>query len=102
MVEVLVSDVARNNLKEIKKFIANDSPLNAERVIKKITTTFHQLKKYPEIGKPVAVFKNGFVRRLLCYRYIIFYVFENNVVTIVAIHHSSRNINIEADILSKD
>jgi len=83
---------ARKDLKEIKKYISFDSPLQANRVVEKIIVETQKLSKYPELGRPVITTKKVIVRQILVFKYRIFYRVLNDKIEVLSIYHSSRLI----------
>ena len=91
---VNVSKSAKNDLKEIIRFIAKENPMNSLDVLKRIETRIKSLEKFPE--------KGGFVPELLKhnikdYRQLIespwkiIYKIDNDTVNILIIIDSRRN-----------
>ncbi len=91
---------ALQDLKNIHDYIAKDSVVNAKRFIQAIKDHITILNKYPEIGNQVFPNRYKNLRQLLHKAYRIIYYYENDVVTIITIHHQSRlieNIKVVKD-----
>lgn len=93
MVQKIVwSKEARQNLLEIKNYIANDSLFYAEKLVKGITGKVKVLRNYPEIDKIVLHTDKATFRRLLYKSYCIVYVLQRSSVYIVTVYHQSRQL----------
>jgi toxin ParE1/3/4 len=91
---------ALQDLKNIHDYIANDSAVNAKRFIQAIKDHVTILNKYPEIGSQIFTNRYNNLRQLLHKSYRIIYYYENDIVTIITIHHQSRlieNIKVVKD-----
>jgi toxin ParE1/3/4 len=72
---LIIPEQARQDLKDITKYIADDSPIRARSFIKELKTYFEdRLKQLPLSGKAV----KGLVRMLPYKRYIILYIVDEN------------------------
>ncbi|MDI9365637.1 MAG: type II toxin-antitoxin system RelE/ParE family toxin [Flavobacterium sp.] len=92
MAIVKYSKPALSDIKDIRDYISQDSPVNARRFIKSIQERVIILEKYPEIGHLVLPERFTKLRQLLHKSYRIVYHFSNDVVTIITIHHQTRLI----------
>jgi toxin ParE1/3/4 len=81
---------AINDLKEIKNYIAEDSSLYATRFLNNIRAKIATLKKNPTIGRPILAERFSNLRQILFNAYRIVYLYDNEVVTIITVHHQSR------------
>ena len=88
--EIIWSAEAKKNLAEIKKYIENDSLFYAERVVRQIYEKTNILYKHPEYGKPVLVYGQITLRRLLYKSYRIIYLLRNDKAFIVSVFHQAR------------
>ncbi len=84
-----------DDLKDIKNYIAEDSELEAEKVINKILIDIERLSQFPESG----TFLKNKIRCSLKYRYIITYSYatvyyvENDDVIILTVLHLARDFS---------
>ncbi len=95
MSKIVLSYNAKNDLKEIKRYIANelDNEIAASNTISKITKSIRRLETQPLIGTPlssVIEFDTNY-RFLVCGNYMAFYRFENNTVLVARIIYGGRD-----------
>ena len=90
MVKLEYSIPARNDLKSIYNFIAFDSGYYAKTFIKEVRDRIKVLKTYPEEGRIIYPTRHKELRQILFKNYCILYVYNNDLVSIVSIHHQSR------------
>ena len=91
---VNVSKSAKNDLKEIIKFIANNNPMNALNVLKRIEDRINSLEKFPERGGYVPeLLKHNIkdYRQLIESPWKIIYKIDKNIVNVLIIIDSRRN-----------
>ena len=96
MVQIVWSQRARNDLKEISDYISQDSPENAEKYIRKIIMKTRKLVKFPQLGRVVleVELSNPIYRELIYDNYRIIYRYFNNTVEIISILHGKRMFDI--------
>ena len=94
------SDRAIDNLKAIEKYIAQDSPFQANKVINELLDYSEKLMTFPEMGSVVLELSAMKLRQLTKYSYRIMYSFEDNIVTIIAVLHGKQDVL--AQFLKKD
>jgi toxin ParE1/3/4 len=89
MMEVLWLEEAIQDLKEIGRFIAEDDPAAAYRVLTKIETSGHSLLQNPHLGRQGRVAKT---RELIVpgLPYILPYYIKGQEIRILAVMHTSR------------
>jgi addiction module RelE/StbE family toxin len=89
MMEVVWLDEALQDLKEIGRYIAEDDPAAAYRVLTKIEASTNSLQHHPQLGHPGRVPKS---RELVVpgLPYIIPYYIKRQEVRILAVMHTSR------------
>jgi toxin ParE1/3/4 len=92
MVKLQYSKPALADLRAIYLYISNDSPANAKRFILKLKDRIKILKFYPETGREVFPDKFSSLRQVLHKSYRIIYLYENETLTIITVHHQSRLI----------
>ena len=83
-VEIRVNPVAAADLQEIKDYITQDNPDAAQKTVKSILSKIESLLEFPEIGSllaPKIKLKSKY-RYLVSGPYYIFYVHENNIVSV--------------------
>jgi len=91
---VNVNKTAKNDIRQIVKYISKNNPMNALKILKKIEDRIKTLNKFPERG--------GYVPELLKYNikdyrqlietpWKIIYKIDNNIVNVLVIIDSRRN-----------
>ncbi len=91
MFKLILSPQAREDLFDIWFYIAEDSTINADRFIDKLTNKCQWLTEFPETG----VLRDDLERNLQCFsvdRYLLFYKVTDKNLELVRVLHSSRNI----------
>ena len=97
MVKLKYSRPALTDLHNTFLYISNDSVVNAQQFVRTIKNRIKILKSYPETGMPLFPQKFTYVRQVLYKSYRVIYMYERDIITILAIQHQSRLIeNIEA------
>ena len=89
MMEVTWLDGALQDLKEIGRYIAEDDPAAAYRVLTKIEASTNSLQRHPQLGHPRRVPKTPELV-ISCLPYIIPYYIKRQEVRILAVMHTSR------------
>lgn len=95
MVKVNVSPEARNDLREIKKYIAKElySPKAADNTISKIMKRIRELSDFPEIGsrlESVTDIQSDY-RFLVCGNYTAFYRYDKKAVYVDRVMYGRRD-----------
>lgn len=91
MIKITWSILAHNDLGEVEKFIAKNSPYYALRTIQKIYDRVNVLKKFPKSGRVVPEFNDSTIRELLEGNYrIVYYIANKQTIIVLRIHHASR------------
>ena len=91
--KVIISDEAKNNIKEIFDYISLDSLRYAKETTQNIRLYIRKLKESPYIGKYVLELKNKQYRELIYKNYKIVYSISKskNEIYILFIVHRARN-----------
>jgi toxin ParE1/3/4 len=84
---------ALEDMHEIYRFIALDSLKFAELTKDRIFELVKHLETFPKIGRIVPEFENEEFREIIYKNYRIIYQIKENVIEILAIFHSSKNLN---------
>ena len=99
--EVIWSHVAENDLRNIIKYVAEDSPVNASNVFKKIRQKASSLYTLPERGRIVQELRDHGIlqyRELTISPWRVIYRISGKIVYVLSILDSRQNIE---DILLK-
>lgn len=92
MVKVVWTEFAVDDLRSIHSFISKDSKKYADRFIDKLIARTDQLEKNPNSGRVVPEFNVETVRELIEGNYRIIYKVDQDLIAIVRIHHSARQL----------
>jgi len=91
---VNVNKTAKNDLREIIKFISKNNPMNGLNILKRIEERMNTLNHFPERGGYVPeLLKNNIkdYRQLIESPWRIIYKIDNNIVNVLLIIDSRRN-----------
>nr|VFJ53959.1 MAG: addiction module toxin, RelE/StbE family [Candidatus Kentron sp. FW]VFJ58094.1 MAG: addiction module toxin, RelE/StbE family [Candidatus Kentron sp. FW] len=84
---------ARADIRDLKAYIAKDSPYYARRFTERIIASVENLETFPKMGRLVPEAKGRKdVRELIYQGYRIIYLTQPKQVFIVTILHGSRNL----------
>ena len=83
---------ARTDLRELKAYIAKDSPFYARRFIERIITTVEKLSEHSHLGRLVPEAQRDDVRELLIQHYRVIYQTKGERLYIVTVVHGSRDL----------
>lgn len=91
MKSLVIAEPAARDLAEIVDYIALDNPSAAEAVFRGITTTAGKLPQFPAMGRPG---RHPETREMSVtgLPYVIVYDVGADVVTILAVFHTSRDL----------
>ena len=84
---------ARNDLKQIHDYIAEDSKYYSRRVIQEIVAKTETLTDFPEIGRIVPEISDQNIRELIVYSYRLVYEISAGGIEILAIIHGRRDFD---------
>ncbi len=91
--KIRINPLATADLQEIKKYISEDSGEDAVKTVKDIIEKIERLVDFPEMGTMLMYkirYKSKY-RYIICGQYIIFYIYEENIVSIQRILHGKRD-----------
>jgi toxin ParE1/3/4 len=93
MIKTRFNPIAISDMKEIKKYIEQDSPESAIKTINNILEKIESLSSFPNLGLNLSkkVNINTKYKYLICNKYIIFYLFENDTISIMRVIHGKRD-----------
>jgi plasmid stabilization system protein ParE len=87
---VVWTDRAKARLCQIHAYIAQDQPLNAERVVDRLTRRVGQLAAHPQSGRIVEQYQRDDLRELIEAPYRIIYLILSDRIDIVTVRDSRR------------
>ena len=93
--EVVWSSRAVEDVEAIAIYIAADSTAYAAAVVKKIVDTTRSLRRFPFTGRVVPEFGEENIREKLVYSYRIIYRIQNETITIAAVIHGKRLLELD-------
>ncbi len=94
MGKIILSDRAKNDLREITRFIAHDKPTIALHFARRIVSTIKQLRQFPQMGRMVPEEQDKNLRELIYGNYRIIYRLRDKGIEVLTIHHASRILKI--------
>ena len=86
---------AVEDLEAIAQYIAADSTAYAAAVVQTILSTTRKLSPFPFSGRVVPELGDDSIREWFAYSYRIIYRVENEIVTIAAVIHGKRLLDVE-------
>jgi len=87
-----LSDMAIEDLSDIKLFIKKDSIYYADVFVDKIFNSMDKLEDHPKIGRIVPEFKLDYIREIIFEDYRILYRIKPDSIYILTIIHGSRKL----------
>jgi hypothetical protein len=87
------SDLALDDLDDVCRYIAKDSPYYAREFAERIFATTDRLKDFPLSGRMVPEIDNTSIREVIVQSYRVMYRVEQVRVLILAVIHGSRHLN---------
>lgn len=92
MGQVRWTEPALDDVYDIVGFVAKDSPAYAERLAARLMAAPRRLEIEPRTGWQVPEFDQDHIRELLVRPYRIIYVIRQDICSIVAVVHASRDL----------
>lgn len=92
MVQVIWTQPALNDLRDIVQHISQDSAVYAERFAHSVVQAPKRLARFPHSGRVTPEFGKPGIRELIYGSYRIIYVIRRSTCYIVAVVHGSRDI----------
>ena len=84
------SPLAIERISEIADYIAQDSPVAAEKWVHSIFDRVEQVKDFSESGRSVPELRRADIRELIISNYRIIYRIETRAVSILTVRHSRQ------------
>ncbi|NMM62202.1 type II toxin-antitoxin system RelE/ParE family toxin [Clostridium sp. P21] len=90
---IRINPVAAADLQYIKDYIAQESINIAAKIVKEIIEKIENLGQFPEMGTMLKykIGVNTKYRYIICNQYLIFYIYENAVISIQRVLHGKRD-----------
>lgn len=86
------SDLAREDLDELVRYISRDSALYARRFAEKVVLAARRLQALPESGRIIPEAEDKALREIIVHGYRVMYRLEPDRVLILAVMHGRRDI----------
>ena len=87
---VVWTDRAKARLRQIRAYVAQDQPLNADRLIDQLTRRVEQLAEQPRSGRVVEKYQREDLRELIESPYRIVYLIVIDRIDIVTVRDTRR------------
>ena len=88
------SQRALDDLEAIGEYIALDSTVYAKAVVRTIVEITRKFSRFPYAGRIVPEFSDENIREWFAYSYRIIYRIEDDVVTVAAVVHGKRLLDL--------
>lgn len=92
MMRVEWSDLAREDLDELVRYISRDSAFYARRFGEKVVLATRRLKTFPESGRMIPEAEDQALREIIAQGYRVMYRLEPERVLILAVMHGRRDV----------
>ena len=92
MASIVWSVRARDDLRSLSDFIAQDSPTYAAATVERVLQSIERLREYPRIGRVVPEYDDESIREIIVGSYRVVYRLRRQRVSVVAVVHGSRNL----------
>jgi len=87
------SDLARDDLDDLVRYISRDSAFYARRFGEKVVLATRRLREFPESGRTIPEAEDKTLREIIVQNYRVMYRLESNHVLILAVMHASRDLD---------
>ena len=87
---VVWTDRAKARLRQIRAYVAQDQPLNADRLVDQLTRRVEQLAEQPRSGRMVDKYQREDLRELIEPPYRIVYLIGTDRIDIVTVRDTRR------------
>jgi toxin ParE1/3/4 len=92
MVTIVWTDFAYEDLRSIFDYISRDSKVYADKYVDKLIARVDQLEANPKSGRVVPEINKEEIRELIEGNYRLVYRLVGDIVTILRVHHSARQL----------
>lgn len=90
MARIIRTRQSREDVIEIWEYVASDSAVAADKLLKKFDETMRRLSEHPLIGAAQDKFRPG-LRSFPVGKYVIFYEVDADGITIIRVLHGARD-----------
>jgi len=103
LVKIFWTEESISWLKEIHDYIAEDSPVNAKKVVESIVDRAESLKDFPSIGQRLMDWPDYDIRMILYGHYRIVYQIKSELqIDVLGIYHSALDLSRHLKILEQE
>ena len=95
--KVFWTETAVNHLSSIYKYISQNSPQYAQRLVERLTRRSEQIANFPFSGRLVPEFETEQIREVIEGSYGIIYYIKPEQIDVIAVLHAARNIENPQD-----
>jgi len=92
-VNLVWSNTARNDLKQLRVYIGQDSPIYARHFIQRIITRAEALHGFPNLGRRVPETDRDDIREIVFQGYRIIYQIAAGHALVLTVLHGSRDLS---------
>ncbi|MGF1546440.1 MAG: type II toxin-antitoxin system RelE/ParE family toxin [Thiotrichales bacterium] len=86
------SNLARDDLDNLVRYISRDSAFYARRIGEKVVLATRRLREFPEIGRMIPEAEDNTLREIIVQGYRVMYRLETDRVLILAVMHGRRDV----------
>lgn len=86
------SDLARDDLADLVRYISRDSAFYARRFGQKLVLATRRLREFPESGRIIPEAEDKILREIIVQGYRVMYRLETDRVLVLAVMHGSRDV----------
>lgn len=87
------SNTARNDLKQLRTYIGQDSPIYARQFIQRLTSRAATLHEFPNLGRRVPETNRDDIREIVFQGYRIIYQTTHGSMLVLTVVHGSRDLS---------
>jgi toxin ParE1/3/4 len=91
-VNVHWTDTAQRHLEAIHRYIAQDSPVYAQRTVDRLTRRSQQVAEFPLSGRMVPEYQKSQVREVIEVPYRIIYYIKSDQIDVLAVIHGAQDV----------
>jgi addiction module RelE/StbE family toxin len=92
MVEIEWTPQALEDVDEIAKYIARDSPKYAEITAQKIFHSLERIRKFPRSGRIIPEFNDVYLREVIMDNYRVMYLLTETSAFVFTVMHGRRDV----------
>lgn len=86
------TDTAQRHLEAIHRYIAEDSPVYAQRTVDRLTRRSQQVAEFPLSGRMVPEYQKSQVREVIEAPYRIIYYIKPDQIDVLAVIHGAQDV----------